>query len=68
MVSRVPTFSGKSIKRIPRETVMPALAAGSLYIICLISATWETLLFTAAVYIAMIPVSLRSYLRHKRDG
>ncbi len=66
MVSRVPTFSGKSLKRIPRDVVMPSLAAGSLYIICLISATWETLLFTAAVYFAMIPVSVRSYLQHKR--
>jgi CDP-diacylglycerol---serine O-phosphatidyltransferase len=68
MVGRVPTFSGKSVKRIPRETVLPALAVASLYIICLVSAPWETLLFTAVVYIAMIPVSVRSYLKHKREG
>jgi CDP-diacylglycerol---serine O-phosphatidyltransferase len=66
MVSRVPTFSGKSLKRIPRDVVLPALAAGCLFLICLISAPWETLLTTAFAYVVMIPVSIRSYMKHKR--
>jgi CDP-diacylglycerol---serine O-phosphatidyltransferase len=66
MVSKVPTFSGKSIKRIPRDVVLPGLAAAILYLICLISAPWETLLFTAVVYLVMIPVAVRSYFAHKR--
>jgi CDP-diacylglycerol---serine O-phosphatidyltransferase len=65
MVSRLPTFSGKSIKRIPREAVLPSLAAASFYVIFLISAPWETLLFTASVYIAMIPLAYKSYREHK---
>ena len=66
MVSRVPTFSGKSIARVPREYVLPILAVMALVIVLLVSFPWETLAVAAAVYLALIPVSVLSYYRRKR--
>jgi CDP-diacylglycerol---serine O-phosphatidyltransferase len=66
MVSRVPTFSGKTITRVPREMFLPILAALALGIVCLISFPWETLALIAAVYLALVPVSIVSYQRRKR--
>jgi CDP-diacylglycerol---serine O-phosphatidyltransferase len=67
MVSRVPTFSGKTFTRVPREMFLPILAALALGIVCLISFPWETLALIAAVYLALIPVSVLSYRRRKRE-
>jgi CDP-diacylglycerol---serine O-phosphatidyltransferase len=66
MVSRVPTFSGKTVTKVPREMVLPILAGTALLAVCLITYPWETLLVMAATYVAMIPVSLLRYLRYKR--
>jgi CDP-diacylglycerol---serine O-phosphatidyltransferase len=66
MVSRVPTFSGKTITRVPREMFLPILAALALGIVCLISFPWETLALFAIVYLALVPVSIVSYQRRKR--
>ncbi|MFO1032770.1 MAG: CDP-diacylglycerol--serine O-phosphatidyltransferase [Hyphomicrobiales bacterium] len=66
MVSRVPTFSGKTATRIPREMVLPVLALAALVIACLITFPWETMAGAAAAYLLLIPVSVRSYLRKKR--
>jgi CDP-diacylglycerol--serine O-phosphatidyltransferase len=68
MVSRVPTFSGKTVTQVPRELVLPILAAGALAIVCLITFPWETLLLAAVLYLACIPVSAASYYRHKRKA
>jgi CDP-diacylglycerol---serine O-phosphatidyltransferase len=67
MVSRVPTFSGKTITRIPREMFLPILAALALGILCLISFPWETLTIIVAVYLALVPISVMTYLRKKRE-
>jgi CDP-diacylglycerol---serine O-phosphatidyltransferase len=67
MVSRVPTFSGKNIKRIPREMFMPILAAMALGLLSLIAFPWESLAVLAATYICLIPISVVSYQRRKRD-
>jgi CDP-diacylglycerol--serine O-phosphatidyltransferase len=66
MVSRIPTFSGKTVNRVQREFVLPILAAAALVIVCLITLPWETLVLAAALYIVLIPLSIRSYLAHKR--
>jgi CDP-diacylglycerol---serine O-phosphatidyltransferase len=67
MVSRVPTFSGKNIKRIPREMFMPILAALALSLLSLIAFPWESLAIIAAAYICLIPVSVVLYQRRKRE-
>jgi CDP-diacylglycerol---serine O-phosphatidyltransferase len=66
MVSRVPTFSGKTVTKVPRELVLPILAGGVLAVVCLITYPWESLLVAAALYVAMIPVSAAQYLKYKR--
>ncbi|NMD08617.1 MAG: phosphatidylcholine/phosphatidylserine synthase [Phyllobacteriaceae bacterium] len=68
MVSRVPTFSGKTVTQVPRELVLPILAAAALVVVCLITYPWETLLLAAVVYAVLIPVSVSSYFRHKRKA
>jgi CDP-diacylglycerol--serine O-phosphatidyltransferase len=67
MVSRVPTFSGKNMGRIPREMVLPALGLAVFAAIMLVSFPWEFLSTMCVVYLALLPVSLRSYRRHKAE-
>ncbi len=67
MVSRVPTYSGKTLGRwIPRELVLPILGLGVFAIIMLAAYPWELLIVLAVAYLAMIPVSIRSYRRHQK--
>lgn len=66
MVSRVPTFSGKNFSRIPREYVLPVLAALAIGILSLVSFPWESLLALSLLYLALIPLSIMAFLRRKR--
>jgi CDP-diacylglycerol--serine O-phosphatidyltransferase len=68
MVSRVPTFSGKTLgTRIRRDLVLPVLGLIALAIVLLISFTWEMLTVIVAAYIVLIPVGIRSYQKMKAD-
>jgi CDP-diacylglycerol--serine O-phosphatidyltransferase len=68
MVSRIPTFSGKTMgKRIRREMVLPILGLAAFGIIILVTYPWHLLTVLAFVYLAMIPVAYRSYRRHKAE-
>jgi CDP-diacylglycerol--serine O-phosphatidyltransferase len=67
MVSRVPTFSGKTIgKRIHRDMVLPVLGIAAFGVLLLIAFTWEMLTIFAALYIACLPLGMRSFLRQKK--
>ena len=66
MVSRVPTFSGKTLTRVSREAVLPLLAAMALGVLFLISYPWESFATIAAIYLALVPVSFLSYRKRKR--
>jgi CDP-diacylglycerol---serine O-phosphatidyltransferase len=68
MVSRVPTFSGKNLTRVPREYALPVLAVMALFVVFLISYPWETLSILSVVYLIFIPVSVLSFGRYKRRG
>jgi CDP-diacylglycerol---serine O-phosphatidyltransferase len=68
MVSRVPTFSGKTVTRVPRELVLPILAMAALVVACLITYPWATLLVASALYAVMIPLSGLKYLRMKAQA
>jgi CDP-diacylglycerol--serine O-phosphatidyltransferase len=69
MVSRVPTFSGKTLGgRISRDLVLPILGIAALFIVSLIAFTWHVLTAMSLLYIAMLPVGIRSYSRHKAEG
>jgi CDP-diacylglycerol--serine O-phosphatidyltransferase len=67
MVSRIPTFSGKNMgSRIAREMVLPVLGLAVFAAIMLIAFPWEFLTVVSITYLALIPVSIRSYRNHKR--
>ncbi len=67
MVSRVPTFSGKALgQRIHRELVLPVLGIAAFVVLPLIAFTWEMLSLFAALYIASLPLGMRSFLRQKK--
>ena len=69
MVSRVPTYSGKSFgSRVPRDMVLPVLGFCAFAVVLLIAFPWEFLTVLAVVYLALLPVSVRSYRRHKLAG
>jgi CDP-diacylglycerol--serine O-phosphatidyltransferase len=65
MVSRVPTFSGKNLGRIPGDKVLPVLGFAVLAVIMLIAFPWEFLTIVSIAYLALIPMSLRSYRQHE---
>lgn len=63
MVSRIPTFSGKHMGRIRGDMVLPVLGLAVLAVVMLISYPWEFLSIVSIAYLAMIPISYRSYRR-----
>lgn len=68
MVSRVPTFSAKTLgSRISRDLVLPLLGVAALVIVSLIAFTWEMLTGMSLLYIALLPLGIRSYRRHKAE-
>jgi CDP-diacylglycerol--serine O-phosphatidyltransferase len=68
MVSRVPTFSGKTLgSRISRDLVLPLLGVAALVVVSLITFPWEMLTAMSLLYIALLPFGMRSYGRHKAD-
>jgi len=67
MVSKVPTFSGKKV-RVPHRWVLPVLLLVGLLAAFLVSEPWLTLSGLGALYLAMIPVSIRSFRRLKKQA
>jgi CDP-diacylglycerol--serine O-phosphatidyltransferase len=68
MVSRIPTFSGKTITRVPREYALPILAMMAVFVVFLFSYPWEVLSVLSLAYLAMIPVSVWAHQRQKRKA
>jgi CDP-diacylglycerol--serine O-phosphatidyltransferase len=66
LVSRIPTFSGKTVSRVPRDMVLPILAGAALAIVCLFTYPWQTLLVAAALYVLLIPLSVYRYVSYKK--
>lgn len=67
MVSTIPTFSGKKM-RIPQSFVIPVLIVVGLLVAALVNAPWQTLSVLGILYLIAIPLSIRSYLRLKREA
>lgn len=64
LVSRLPVFSGKSTSmHIRRDMVMPLILAFVLYVLILVSYTWEALAASAIAYLLALPLSARAYSR-----
>jgi CDP-diacylglycerol--serine O-phosphatidyltransferase len=64
MVSRIPTLSLKRVgRRIPRDTVLPVLVVGVLFVALLASYPFSFLCVTALLYLAHIPFAWRAHRR-----
>ena len=65
MVSKIPTYSLKRIL-IPRNFAIFLLLGIGIYISLLIFYTFETLFFTGAIYLLLIPVSFLHYRKQSK--
>jgi CDP-diacylglycerol---serine O-phosphatidyltransferase len=65
LVSRLPVYSGKSIK-IPGDRVLPVILAVVLYILLLMAYPWYTLTASVAGYLLFLPFSVRAYSKRAR--
>jgi CDP-diacylglycerol--serine O-phosphatidyltransferase len=66
MISRVPTFSGKTLgSRISRDLVLPILGVTALLAVSLIAFTWQVLTALSFVYLALLPFGIASYRRQR---
>jgi len=62
MVSKFPTFAFKKVK-VPHAWVLPTLVGAGLFAAALFSAPWLTMIALGVVYLAMFPLSYRSFHR-----
>lgn len=67
MVSTIPTFSFKKV-RIPNAWVLPMLLIVGLLAAFLVTEPWKTLAVVGAAYVALIPISVRSFRRLKAQA
>jgi CDP-diacylglycerol--serine O-phosphatidyltransferase len=62
MVSRLPVFSGKSIRmRVPPELVLPVFVAVVLFVALLVVYPWQILSAGSSLYILSLPLGFKSY-------
>jgi CDP-diacylglycerol---serine O-phosphatidyltransferase len=67
MVSRIPTFSIKTVVvRIKPDWILPTLVGVGLFVAALSSAPWHTLLAIGVIYLASLPVGWWSAYRLRR--
>ncbi|MBT5433329.1 MAG: CDP-diacylglycerol--serine O-phosphatidyltransferase [Rhodospirillaceae bacterium] len=67
MVSRVPTFSFKTLK-IPQPYVLPVLVLAALTFAGIAEWPWLSLTLIAVLYLATFPFSIRSFYRLKEEA
>jgi CDP-diacylglycerol---serine O-phosphatidyltransferase len=67
MVSRLPVFSGKTVRmRVPPELVLPMFVGVIFFIALLISYPWHILLAGSVLYLLSLPLGWRSYQKQAR--
>ncbi len=66
-VSRLPVWSFKNFK-VPAEYVLPLLLGIGLFAAVLVADPWVALAGVGAFYLAMLPFSVRSFRRLKREA
>lgn len=67
LVSTLPTWSFKNFK-VPRDYVLPLLLGTGLFVAALLAEPWLALALAGLFYLGMLPFSVRSYLRLKREA
>ncbi|MEL6921020.1 MAG: CDP-diacylglycerol--serine O-phosphatidyltransferase [Pseudomonadota bacterium] len=68
MVSNLPVWSGKTIGRIPKTSVVPVIMGVALFAALLANFTWSTLTACVIAYLAFLPWSLRMWRRAKKKA
>ena len=69
MVSRLPVFSGKTIRiRVPPEMVLPVFVGVVFFIALLISYPWYILSVCSVLYLLSLPAGWKSYRDHERKA
>src|SRR3954464_12382571 len=69
MVSRLPVFSGKTIRmRVPPEMVLPVFVAVVFFIALLIGYPWHILSAMTVAYLLSLPAGWKSYREHARSA
>jgi CDP-diacylglycerol--serine O-phosphatidyltransferase len=69
MVSRLPVFSGKSVKmRVPPEMVLPVFVSVVFFIALLIGYPWHILSLGSLLYLMSLPMGWKSYRDHERNA
>jgi CDP-diacylglycerol---serine O-phosphatidyltransferase len=67
MVSRLPVFSGKTIRlRVPPELVLPVFVSVVFFIALLIGYPWHILSACTVLYLLSLPAGWKSYRDHER--
>ena len=67
MVSRLPVYSGKSMRmRVPPELVLPVFVGVILFIALLIGYPWHILSAGSVLYLVSLPLGWKSYRDHRR--
>jgi len=69
MVSRLPVFSGKTIRmRVPPEMVLPVFVSVVFFIALLIGYPWQILSALTVAYLLSLPAGWKSYRDHARNA
>ncbi len=67
MVSRLPVFSGKTVRlRVPPEMVLPVFVSVVFFIALLIGYPWHILSACTVLYLLSLPFGWKSYRDHER--
>src|ERR1700720_1839682 len=67
MVSRLPVFSGKTVRmRVPPEMVLPVFVSVIFFIALLIGSPWYILSACTVAYLVSLPAGWKSYRAHER--
>jgi CDP-diacylglycerol--serine O-phosphatidyltransferase len=67
MVSRLPVFSGKTVRmRVPPEMVLPVFVSVVFFIALLIGYPWHVLSILTVLYLLSLPAGWKSYRDHER--
>src|SRR5450432_4290993 len=67
MVSRLPVFSGKTVRmRVPPEMVLPVFVSVIFFIALLIGYPWHILSACSVLFLLSLPLGWKSYRNHER--
>lgn len=67
MVSRLPVFSGKSVRmRVPSEMLLPVFVAVVFFIALLIGYPWHLLSIGSVLYLGSLPIGWKAYRDQER--